>query len=257
MNLRVVFAILLCSACFQVHAQTSPSQASASGYKHLAFDDEFTSSKTVSPDGTGNYNWYRTNMFGSASLASSQYSIQNGYLTIKTDASGYSYGLATVSPQNTVQTWQHGYFEARIRFCSTCGHGAGWPSFWSTSIEHATGQIPEQNPSAELDIFEYYVAGKTHAYLTTVHQTQGDNKGLQNANNVPAMSKTENYATWHVYGCLWTTNEVRWYFDNKLITSVKTGPGTQFTALEQSRMFLILGAGYQWPMDVDYVRVWK
>jgi beta-glucanase (GH16 family) len=257
MKSRYLLALTVLSMCFSLNAQTAPSQASAAGYKHLAFHDEFDSTDTISPDGTGNYNWYRTNIYGSPSLPADGYSIHDGVLEIKTDASGYAYGLATVSPENTVQTWQHGYFEARVRFCSTCSQGEGWPSFWSSSIEHATGQIPEGDPSAELDIFEYYVSGKTRAYLTTVHQTLGDSKGLQNSNNVPKVSKSEGYAEWHIFGCLWTPNEVRWYFDNKLVTTVKTGPGTIFTALEQSNMFLVLGAGEKWPMYVDYVRVWK
>jgi beta-glucanase (GH16 family) len=238
-------------------AQTPPSQASAAGYKHLAFDDEFNSPNTISPNGTGNYNWYAANIYYSPSLPASGYSVQNGYLEIKTDASGYSYGLATVSPENTVQAWEHGYFEARIAFCSTCSQGHGWPSFWSGSIARATGQIPESAPFAELDFFEYYVWEGYKAYLTTVHQASGTGKGVQNYNNNPTVPSGTNFASWHIYGCLWTPDEVRWYFDNKLVETVKTGPGTPYTALEQEKMFLILGTGVNWPMYVDYVHVWQ
>ena len=256
MKISGLLALLIFSVCSCL-AQTPPPQASASGYTHLAFDDEFNSPNTISPDGTGNYNWYRTNIFGSPALPASGYSVQNGYLEINTDTSGYSYGLATVSPQNTVQAWQHGYFEARILFCSSCSQGQGWPSFWSTSIERATGQIPMSAPVGELDFFEYYVGGGYQAYLTTVHQSTGTSKGQQNGNNAPTMPQNTYYGDWHTYGCLWTPNEVRWYFDNNLVTTVQTGPYTPYTAVEQEKMFLILGTGVKWPMYVDYVHVWQ
>ena len=251
-GLLVLIAVSVSSSL----AQTPPPQATAAGYTHLVFDDEFNTPNTISPDGTGNYNWYATNIYGSPSLPSSGYSVQNGYLEINTDVSGYSYGLSTVSPQNTVQAWQHGYFEGRIVFCSYCSQGEGWPSFWSASIEHATGQIPLSAPSGELDVFEYYISGGYQAYLTTVHQVTGTNR-QQNPNNVPTVPQGTNYGDWHTYGCLWTPNEVRWYFDNNLVETVKTGPNTPYTALEQEHMFLILGSGSKWPMYVDYVHVWQ
>lgn len=256
MKISVLLVIVALSVCSSL-AQTPPSQASAAGYKHLAFGDEFNSPNTISPDGTGNYNWYATNIYGSPSLYPGQYSIQNGYLVINTDTSGYSYGLATVSPYNTVQAWEHGYFEARIAFCSTCSQGKGWPSFWSSSIGRATGAIPESAAYAELDFFEYYVEPGYVAYLTTVHQASGTGKGVQNGNNAPKVPRGTNWGNWHIYGCLWTKDEVRWYFDNALVTTVKTGPGTPYTALEQEKMYLILGTGVNWPMYVDYVHVWQ
>jgi beta-glucanase (GH16 family) len=256
MKVKVLFALVTLGVCSCL-AQTPPPQATAAGYTHLVFGDEFNSPDTISPNGTGNYNWYTTNIYGSPALPSSGYSVQNGYLEINTDTSGYSYGLATVSPQNTIQAWNHGYFEARILFCSYCFQGEGWPSFWSTSIERATGQIPFNAPTGELDFFEYYVGGGYAAYLTTVHQSSGNNKGQQNANNAPTMPQGTYYGDWHTYGCLWTPNEVRWYFDNNLVTTVQTGPYTPYTAVEQEKMFLILGAGYKWPMYVDYVHVYQ
>jgi beta-glucanase (GH16 family) len=61
----------------------------------------------------------------------------------------------------------------------------------------------------------------------------------------------------HTYGCLWTPDKVVWYFDNKPVTTVSTGPGTPFTAIEKEHMFIMLGTGRNWPMDVDYVHVWQ
>jgi beta-glucanase (GH16 family) len=237
--------------------QTPPPQAVAGGYTNLAFDDEFDSADTVSPDGTGNYNWYTTNFYNpSLSLPPYGYSIQNGYLTILTDASGYQDGLATADPSNTTQAWQHAYFEARISFCGDCSEGSGWPAFWTYPIEEATGQLPAGDPFGEVDFMEYYTQGQVSAYTTNVHQWTGSTN-VKNTNNIPKIPRGTNFGQFHTYGCLWTPNQLQYYFDNKLVTTVATGPGTPFTALEQEHLLLILGTGVQWPMYVDYVRVWQ
>jgi beta-glucanase (GH16 family) len=252
-----LFALLTATAAM---AQAPPPQAVAAGYTHLAFHDEFNSPDTVSPNGTGNYNWYRTSFYSpSLTLPSWAYSIQDGFLTIYSDASGFSDGLQTAAPENTVQAWQHGYFEASILFCQYCSDGGTWPAFWSSSIAEVTGQVAEGTPYAELDFMEYYTQSRKSTYETNVHQfIEGDSgSNVQNANDIPKIPPGTNFGTWHTYGCLWTPNQVQWYFDNKLVTTVATGPGTPFTALEQSKMFLILGTGQWWPMNVDYVRVYQ
>ena len=262
LKLLPLFVLLSAQLAFaQVRArevsQTPPPQAAAAGYNHLVFDDEFSDYNTVSPDGTGNYNWYTTNFYNPGlSLPSYGYSIQNGYLSILTDASGYGDGLATADPSNTTQAWQHAYFEARILFCATCSQGSAWPAFWTYPIEEVTGQLSADAPFGELDFMEYYTQGQSSALLTTVHQRTSQTN-LENSNNMPTVPAGTNFGQWHTYGCLWTPNQVRWYLDNQLITTTATGPGTPFTAIEQEHMFMILGTGVQWPMYVDYVHVWQ
>lgn len=237
-----------------------PLQALEADYWQLVFDDEFNSPDTISPDGTGNYNWYRSNFYSpSLTLPADGYSIQDGYLTLKTDASGYSNGLQTADPENTAQAWRYGYFEARIRFNPNGSQGEGWPSFWSSSIAFVTKQVAVNAPFSELDFMEYYTpqAGAS-IYETNVHQiiNSEPETGVQNANDMPRVPKDTDFATWHTYGCRWTPTETRWYFDNKLVTTVATGPSSPFSILDQSKMFVILGTGANWPMDVDYVRIW-
>jgi beta-glucanase (GH16 family) len=247
---------------FQNPPTRAPQQASAAGYNTLVFGDEFNSAATISPDGSGSYNWYTTNFYShSATLPTSGYKVSNGYLTILTDASGYSAGIATADPTNSSGVWQHGYFEARIRFNPAGNRGSAWPAFWSYSIEGASGLVPIGSYFSELDFMECYPTGSACTYITTVHQWQntdsGDTSVAQNSNNDPAVPAGTDFRQWHIYGCLWTPSQVQWYLDNKLVTTVPTGPGTSFTALEQDHMFLVLGAGKNWPMDVDYVHVWQ
>ncbi len=243
-------------------AQTVPAQAAAAGYTDLVFHDEFTSPSTISPNGTGSYNWYTTNFFNaSATLPRSGYSVQGGYLQINTDASGYSDGLATAAPGHTTQAWQHGYFEASIRFNPAGYEGSAWPAFWSWSIEDATGQDESngtRGPYGELDFMEAYpIAPRKIAIATTIHQWVNSTSVSQNSNNGPSIPAGTNFEQFHTYGCLWTPDKVVWYFDNKPVTTVQTGPGTPFTAIEQEHMFVMLGTGRYWPMQVDYVHVWQ
>lgn len=240
----------------------APAQASAAGYSALVFGDEFNSAATISPNGSGSYKWYTTNFYSpSETLPTSGYKVGNGYLTILTDASGYSAGIATASPANNSGVWQHGYFEARIRFNPAGNQGSAWPAFWSYSIERALGSVPSGSYFGELDFMECYPTGSACTYITTVHQwlnnDSGDTSVAQNPDNEPAVPAGMDFTQWHIYGCLWTPNQIQWYLDNKLVTTVATGPGTSFTALEQNHMFLVLGTGKNWPMDVDYVHVWQ
>ncbi len=254
-------------------APAPPSQAVAAGYTNLVFDDEFNSPSTISPDGTGTYNWYGSTAPVSPAMAlpGPTYSVVNGVLAINTDQSGYSDSLQTATPQNTANAWQHGYFEASILFCQYCSAGAAWPAFWSSSTALLTGQVPLGAPYPELDFMEYYTqpASSTQPavvtqpvqgiYTTTVHQwiNATPMTGVQNPNNVPTIPPGTDFSLWHTYGCLWTPNQVQWFLDNQLVTTVATGPGTPFTALEQSKLYLILGSGAWWPMYVDYVHVWQ
>lgn len=247
---------------YQDPPTTAPTQASTAGYSTLVFWDEFNSADTISPDGSGSYNWYTTNFYSSsATLPASGYKVSNGYLTILTDASGYSAGIATASPTTSSGVWQHGYFEARIRFNPAGNHGSAWPAFWSYSIERVLGLVPIGSYFGELDFMECYPTGSACSYITTVHQWQrndsGDTSVAQNPDNEPAVPAGTDFTQWHIYGCLWTPNQIQWYLDNKLVMTVATGPGTSFTALEQNHMFLVLGTGKNWPMDVDYVHVWQ
>ena len=93
------------------------------------------------------------------------------------------------------------------------------------------GKVPPGSYFSELDFMECYPQGSPCTYITTVHQWQDEiygNVSVQNPNNVPSVPPGTDYSQFHVYGCLWTTNRVQWFFDNQLVTTVATGPGTTF-----------------------------
>lgn len=226
-----------------------PTQASAAGFNNLVFDDQFTTPNTISASGNGL--WY-------PNLPSSGYTVSNGCLTILTDTSGYGDGIGTYAGWGSTKstTFQHGYFEASIRFNPT-GHQSGaWPAWWSYALEGLQGA----KSWGELDFMEAYPTGPGQIVeIDTIHQwTAGNpNTTVQQQNNVPKLPAGTVFTTWHVYGCLWTPGTVTWYFDNQPMLTVMTGPGTKFPSIEQDHMALFLGTGLNWPMQVQYVHVWQ
>ena len=92
---------------------------------------------------------------------------------------------------------------------------------------------------------------------------------------------------WHIYAALWEPGYVAWYLDGKLMHSARynatdlpqyyyrddptplprieesrpelantTWPGAHHT-METSEQILVLGCNKNWPMEVDWVRVWQ
>ena len=245
---------------YKLPPATAPVQAGAAGYRNLVFYDEFNNDANIYPKGNL---WYTANFFSaSATLPPGGYVVdKSGYLTILTDASGYSDGLATADPAHTATgTWQHGYFEARLHFDPAASKGGAWPAFWSYSLEGIQGK-PVNSTFGELDFAECYPLRVPCTYITTVHQWKTDTTGAntsvaQNSNNVPTIPANTDFTKWHTYGVLWTPTQVQWYFDDQLVTTVAVGPGTDFTAMDTSHMVVILGTGKNWPMDVDWVHIW-
>ncbi len=255
--------ILACSA----FGQTAPSYAAAAGYTRLVFDDEMnTNSVAPSPSSTGVYNWY-THNFGTPanSLPSADVTFQGGYMTITTDTSGYGYGVATIGLSNTTRgAWHHGYFEVSMRSNPTGNTLASpnqqWPGFWSFDVNGTQGLWTNNVPYGEIDIIEYIPSGGAGTSVFPYTATQQWLNGVAGAGSTPFVPPVPggfDYSIFHVWGCLWTTNQVQTYLDGTLVNTVATGPGTSFTGIELSNIFLILGTGPNWPTDFDYVRVYE
>jgi beta-glucanase (GH16 family) len=131
----------------------------------------------------------------------------------------------------------YGYFEARIKANPCAVRNAFWlydPHSDNLAKKYAPGDVSE-----EIDIMEivgkhqpedaakpYVVSFFTHHYLTPYYE------GVCNANNVPLgfvknlpFCPSEDY---HVYGLLWTEDEIVWFVDNveyARMTTVSFGNG--------------------------------
>lgn len=261
---------------------SAPSPAIKAGYKKLVFFDDFDSLNTIDVEGTGKpgYNWYVDRaVWGRGITEPSAYSVSNSVLTVS--STGYSAGwaLSSFSPKGNVgHSFNYGYFEARIRFDPTLGKTSqGWPAWWSLSTHHS--KINNMDHWAELDFFEAYTGGHADysgAFVGSVHDwADGSKIHYQNSNNWQPLPKTTDFNQWHTYGCLWQSGEITWYFDDvalmtqtysATVAPVPAANGTTtptpagvFSILdkESEGMLLILGSDSDWPMYVDWVRVWQ
>lgn len=237
-------------------AISPPSQASGQGFTRLVFNDEFdTDAIAPASSSVGNYKWWPRTP-GQTSVASS-------ILTMSTDTTTNSGGLQSI-PVNFYgngYTGEHGYFECRMAFdnAGMWTGSNGWPAFWSLDV----GEVSDTQ-IGEIDFMEAIPtprsAGNAVAIYQTVHQwTAGFGSDTQSTGNQPTLPgpPTFNISTYHKYGCLWTPNDLLWYFDDVAYTHTVIGSGTSWTAPElPQRMFLLLGTGTSWPMKVDWVRVW-
>jgi hypothetical protein len=249
-----------------------PSQAAGAYFKRLSFHDDFNSINTIDINGTKKpgFKWY----VDSTLWANGDNRVSNSVLTVANNSWTANWTLSTMTRKDTVgQSFKQGYFEARMRFDPTLGKKAkGWPAFWSLS----TSWLKNRKIWAELDFFEAYTGGNAayeNPFVGTLHDWRDGAKfHFQNSNNWIPMSKdSTDYSQWHTYGCMWETGKVTWYFDEKLlmtqlysstdVPNPQTKPdapvGTfSFLDKDPGGVFLILGSD-EWPMDVDWVRVWQ
>jgi len=243
---------------------TAPPAAVAAGFTNLVFDDEMDSISTFDVNGTraAGFKWYFDRPFGWSALSGSCVSVQNGYATIKCDGTGPNYSIATVGSSGS--SWQGfaqgggAYFEARIRFnASTRGSTGGWPSFWTMSAEHLFGGNGTR--WFESDFMEFLMwnfGGSATAYGATTHDWPGGTQDLHTAEGASD-------GNWHVFGAAWkpataTPNSgyVKYYLDGNLIGTTTWSQGGTYSVGDAHHMPVILGTDTNWPMDVDYVRVW-
>ncbi len=255
-----------------------PQPAEAAGYRKLVFNDDFDDPSTIDWDGSGKpgFNWYIDRPFKWPSLVPGDVTVQNSVATIAQKESCANWAIGTYSSKgDTGAAFRFGYFEARIRFDMNKHHAdvSGFPAWWSFSKAHTTDRNDDH--WAELDFFEAMTnpeaGGKyTGTHVSTIHDwTRQDGKvcNCQNPNNWHDECVTEG---WHNYGCLWTPGVVEWYYDEQCIARVTysadklpepTNVSGNFVGayqyMEQEDMLLILGSCKEWPMEVDWVRVWQ
>ncbi len=161
-------------------------------------------------------------------------------------------------------SWQHngfayGMFEARIKLPA----GYIWPAFWLTDHCVTEIDIVEAGDFPQADYYKYSTNNVIYW------------PGCGNPNPKKSCQQIWNYgidlsADFHTYTCVWTPNEVSFFFDGKLMRTVSTnavktvqcpasiilGSGAFIKAnpiLENQRVPI----GSEYNMLVDYVRVYK
>jgi Glycosyl hydrolases family 16/Bacterial TSP3 repeat len=236
-----------------------PSPIAGMGY-HQTFRDDFD---TLNRGVWDDHIWYDGRP--SSTWTNFQYA-QNGILHLATSrnyscGSGCNYPINTVTTQRSGKTFQHGYFEARMKW--TKGNGA-WPAFWLYSYQHAIDEDQCKTQAGEIDVMEGQGSEPNVLYGTVHSNTNGCAPGdAQNGNNWQPVDADLTTA-FHTYAALWTPTTITWYLDDKLIMSAPT------YATNNQRMFLLLSMwSGGWTTDpdattpdvietqVDWVSVWQ
>lgn len=254
-----------------------PAPAAAAGFNRLVFSDDFVTNTTVNAmagSSTAGFSWFtyttqtgaNYNVLTTASAASiangntgggSFASPQGGLFELMghpalvNNMQFFSVPTTRWATDNTLGSFQHGYFEAYVQYNAAGSSSNGWPSWWSysTQDEATTGAL-----GTEIDFLEVDSGG---SYGGTVH-----NDSAPSATGTPTYHIPSD-GNWHAYGMLWQstgtgTGQFTMYIDNvKVGNTIATGTGSNVPRLETNWLFLALGTGVGWPMYVDYVRVWQ
>ena len=206
-------------------------------------------------------------------------SVTNGELRIRrARTSNYADTTLTTEPcgQANPQSFQYGYFEAKMKHETAQGNG---PAFWLFSTAHATNpnwpnpKCP--NPlclSAELDVFEgfgtiNYGGSRTDDFFSgTIHRNSCDCYGVSNTSRFVQHGTGLDMSQYHIYAARWTPTTVYFYIDGHLEGSLAS-----FDSFAQPMHLLLYNWTTGWESEnvpnastqpeldvfVDWVRVWQ
>ena len=251
----------------------------------------------MSGEGKPGYNWYADRPYGASTLTKEDLVIKDSVVTIRPERSDAAVGLPSYSRKGkTGFTYNKGYAEARMRF-PVSGVGEiknSWPAFWGLGVDDVAGR--PWNHIGELDILEAVCAQQIDnavIYTGTLH----DHNRLESTtsklctNSINATGYKDQFDVldddWHTYAALWDENYVAWYLDNKLMHSARytegelpqyyyrddptplprieevypnygrpAWPGAH-TIMNTDNLALFVSGQRNWPVEVDWVRVWQ
>jgi beta-glucanase (GH16 family) len=189
-------------------------------------------------------------------------SVSNGTLKIQARKENFDRSSYTSSRLRTINKgdFKYGRMEARMKM--PIGRGI-WPAFWMLNTDD-----PRWPQGGEIDIMEY-LGHEPDIVYGTVHFGPAWPNNRSISGNFKKLN--EDYAqNFHVYAVEWEMDEIRWYIDDVLYTSVKRSQLAPNPWPFDSRFHIILNlaVGGNWPgnpnsstvfpqnFEVDYVRVY-
>jgi hypothetical protein len=253
-----------------------PEPVAGQGYV-LRFSDCFgTLSRTV---------WCSNQWWEPNPALGTQY-VSDGVLhLVRRRSDGYANVTVSSEPcgQANPQSFQQGYFEARIKYDVVRGNG---PAFWLLSTRHARNPaFPSINPycsqnglpqaqclTSELDVFEgfgriQYGGSRTDDFFSgALHRNTGEFYGQSNQFRFVQKGTGLDHSQYHTYAARWTGPTVSYYIDGRLQGSVST-----FDSSDQPMHLLFYNWNTGWEdenmpnadtpdqldVSVDWVRVWQ
>jgi beta-glucanase (GH16 family) len=213
----LVFTALALASSTCVSQKINSHTAPLPGYR-LIWADEFTGN-TLDTN-----RWdYRTDSKMWSTQKPDNVSVANGRLIFavkKEEADDKHYtGAGVISKR----TFKYGYYESRFKVPP----GAGWhTSFWLQKFDGSGGTNPQAS-AQELDVCENDSVSPTH-YGVNVHQWNPKPHVSMGFKKVPTPDLS---ADFHVFGCEFTPEKVKYFFDGDLVQTVNA---TKFPHSEQN-----------------------
>ena len=261
--LWLVLVMLICQVL--ASAQTPPPQAA--GYS-LVFSNDF-SSLNINSSGNlnGNYTWFNPGMWWQNPAPWGNFSTTSGpglNLNWTPGQSPANTSVSSCSPNGSnCQTWNHGYFEASMRFDVVTG---AWPAFWMIPVEGHT--LPSGSETGEWDIIEFNTPQMplSGAYQASAHDWNGPGGSTQCTSGTYKSSSITS-SNFNTYGMLWTAGTIQFYFNNNLVKTCNID-----SKIDAQNYFLVLGSqeGVNWnygntsgvtasniSVNFDWVHVWQ
>lgn len=224
---------------------------SIAGYDKLIFDDEFTTGVLRTDRWTANWLGCPTCITPpvqpsneSAAYDPARVRVLNGQLRLgaiesPVTVNGLTYPYRSGMIQSYAKAdFTYGYFEALIYLPASgvTNQIANWPAFWTDGHNWPV--------DGENDILE----GLSGSACYHFHSLSGG----------PGGCTAGNFTGWHLYGALWESGRVTYYYDGQVVGSITKG-------ITNSPMYLILnyavgsyGGAFRVPADmlVEYVHVY-
>lgn len=183
------------------------------------------------------------------------YSVQNGYLALRTEVRNDSIFSTMIGTQKKFET-KYGYFEIKCRLQQEQGH---WSAFWLQTPLMGKHIGRPDKAGAEIDIFEFFSNKPKHIHHTVHYDGyKEDHKVVHKL----VRNKRFNPQIFHTFGLEWTPEYYTFYIDGE----------AQFTTTEgisRIEQYIILslevdinaGILLEETMPdyyiIDYVRVYK
>lgn len=247
-----------------------PPQARAEGLTRLAFCDDFASAATIDMGGTlkPGHKWYRTGLpFGFGSTRASEITVADGKLHLNaTHGSSNLNLISTYGSANGVEGFfvdrEPAYFEARLTFAALPPRSSRHPAFWTMDLCHLYHWPRRCFAYLEIDFFEW-IDGD---YIAAVHHWL-DIPGRKPKAHVRKASNTcrpwnhiidvdADVHSMQTYGTLVRPEaEISYFFNDTLVRSNSVARYPWIAMAKDGRYPVILGSD-DWPMTVDWVRVW-
>lgn len=261
-----------------------PAPAREAGLTHLAFHEEFDSVAGIDMADTRNpgFNFYIVKPFSNVTTPTEGIRVRDGVLHLRelkpkgiknlqlSSVAGRHEDGSPIGFAPEMSKARAYYFEIAIAFdparLDKDPGTVGFPAFWTMSIEHL---FPPRDPKPyyffENDFIEYNPRwfDRENQFMHALHHWRMDASGhssdLYPGSHAERTIEVPAGVEWNRFNrvaTLWTANEsIKTYFNEDLRRTVLYQDHPALKVADGQRFPVLIGSG-EWPIRVDYVRVW-